>query len=218
MNENAEMESHGPHDAVFDAGTHLRLLWSWWRITTVPQYLLSLLTVVCAGIVRRALANKAASKLRVAKLRASKAVAVSGDVESVSVGADDDSSNDVSPLRARAGRTEEPRSTSRGYIASQTARPAIPVCEKLELVSLHTLSFAVAYLLMLVAMTFNVGLFLAVATGEAVGFWLFDCNVSGAGLCGGWVSSDDVVEGPDGRLEVVHTHSSVKAGAAACHD
>ncbi len=48
------------------------------------------------------------------------------------------------------------------------------IVRAIELTSYHAVSITLAYLLMLVAMTFNVGMFLAVIVGETLGFLIFD--------------------------------------------
>lgn len=48
------------------------------------------------------------------------------------------------------------------------------IIRSIELTSYHAVSITLAYLLMLVTMTFNVGMFLAVIVGETLGFLIFD--------------------------------------------
>jgi solute carrier family 31 (copper transporter), member 1 len=68
-------------------------------------------------------------------------------------------------------------------LLGDAGRPKIPrekvpkaklVLRSLEVGVYQTLSFALAYLIMLVAMTFNVGMFIAVIVGESLGYFGFD--------------------------------------------
>ena len=46
-----------------------------------------------------------------------------------------------------------------------------------QIVTCHTLAFTIAYLNMLIAMTYNVGLFVSVMLGEALGFTIFSSGL-----------------------------------------
>jgi solute carrier family 31 (copper transporter), member 1 len=61
---------------------------------------------------------------------------------------------------------------------TKTRREKVPkaklILRSLEVGVYQTLSFTMAYLVMLIAMTFNVGMFVAVITGESLGYFGFD--------------------------------------------
>jgi solute carrier family 31 (copper transporter), member 1 len=84
----------------------------------------------------------------------------------------------------------------------------------LELTAFHALSVTLANLLMLVAMTFNVGLFLAIILGESVGYFQFDVNETLESLKGKYerAANDNSSESSPDTVPVLQVDNACPCG------
>ncbi|KAG5176599.1 Ctr copper transporter [Tribonema minus] len=142
----------------------VKILWDFWNVTTRWQYALSCLTIVALCVLYHYI--RSVEMRYTQELVAGRAAQVQAQQQDLSALMDEGSGVLAAPL-LRAAKAGAPPRLRR---------------LRLRLVAAGTAGYALALLLMLVAMTFNSGLFVALLAGWAAGQWLcFDAGVAAAG-------------------------------------
>ena len=77
-------------------------------------------------------------------------------------------------MKAPLSSAQAPLMGDKGNSSATGVAANAKLFRSIELTCYHALTFTLGYLLMLVAMTYNVGMFLAVVIGESIGFFLVD--------------------------------------------
>ncbi len=140
--------------------THnVQMMWESWNAATYHQYCSTIVAVLFAGILRRALVF--VGKVRQERLACAAAPAAS-DATDALLGSTNGNVN---------GHKGDASPSKRLPIFSP--RPAL-LLQSLEVTTYHALSYTLSYLLMLAAMTYNSGVFVSVIIGEAVGYFIFE--------------------------------------------
>jgi copper transporter 1 len=144
----------------FEAGTHVTLWLRSWHTSTHLQYAISVVGLLLLAVIAECLA---ALRARLARAAAAPGGAGSG--------------NAVWPDDAGAG----PQSAAEPLLGFVTARASTPARLRAVLALLYAVNIAVAYLLMLAVMTYNVGYFVAIVAGFGLGHFAFaDLKAGGA--------------------------------------
>ncbi len=144
--------------------THnVQMMWESWNAATYHQYCSTIVAVLFAGILRRALVF--VGKVRQERLLLARAAPAPSDDANALLGSESTNSN--------GNGHKGDASTSAKRLPIFSPRPAL-LPQSFELTAYHALSYTLSYLLMLAAMTYNSGVFVSVIVGEAVGYFIFE--------------------------------------------
>lgn len=141
----------------------LQVIWGWWDVKTKGQYAATLLALAAAVVVHRWLV-----KLEVAYVKKVLAQATEGGGASINTTSTGANVELGESLLMGGGGAGAGRARFRGTVAK-----SVPLSKRLVHAVFSGFLYAYALLLMLAAMTYNPGVFLALGVGYVVGEFCF---------------------------------------------